>query len=73
MNLNMPEEELQLLGDLATFLKQRVKEAQESQKQWEKNNADSASTFSFGMQLAFEETLRFIYYYPSKQEDDSTE
>ena len=64
----MPEEELQLLGDLATFLKQRVKEAQESQKQWQKNKAESASTFSFGMQLAFEEILRFIYYYPSKQE-----
>ena len=67
----MPEEELELLGNLADFLKKRVKEAQESQKQWEKNKADSASTFAFGMQLAFEETLRFIYYYPSRKEEES--
>jgi len=70
LNHRMPEEELKLLGDLATLLKQRVKEAQESQKQWQKNNAESASTFTFGMQLAFEEILRFIYYYPSNKESE---
>lgn len=66
----MPEEELELLGNLAEFLKRRIKEAQEAQEQWRQNKAESASTFTFGMQLAFEESLRFIYFPPKQKEVD---
>lgn len=55
---------------LKDFLLRRIKSSQESQEHWQKNKAESASTFTFGMQLAFEETLRFIFFPPKQEESD---